>query len=96
MVTGFDIDFIYEKWLEIVASSKLNQLAEVTNEEVGKALRKARENLCLSRAQVAGAAGIRTETLKAYENGTRTLPFDVFYKLIQFLSLNIGIIRIDD
>ena len=49
LVTGFDINFIYEKWLEIMANSKLNQLAEITNEEVGKALRKAREDLCLFR-----------------------------------------------
>ena len=91
LVTGFDISFIYERWLEIVANSKLNQLAEITNEEVGKALKKAREDLCLSRAQVAGVIGIRPETLKAYEKGERTLPFDVFYKLIQFLSFRIDI-----
>lgn len=95
LVTGFDINFSYEKWLEIVANSKLNQLAEITNEEVGKALRKARETLCLSRAQVAGVVGISAETLKSYENGKRTLPFDVFYKLIQFLSFRIGILEIN-
>ena len=96
LVTGFDINFTYEKWLEIVANSKLNQLAEITNEEVGKALKKAREDLCLSRVRVAGVVGINVETLKAYENGKRTLPFDVFYKLIQFMVLNVGVIRIDD
>lgn len=96
LVTGFDIDFNYEKWLEIVANSKLNQLAEITNEEVGRALRKSRETLCLSRAQVAGVTGISTDTLKAYENGKRTLPFDVFYKLIQFLSFKIGILDINN
>ena len=31
LITGFDINFIYEKWLEIVANSKLNQLVEITN-----------------------------------------------------------------
>ena len=96
LVTGFDISFIYERWLEIVANSKLNQLAEITNEEVGKALKKAREDLCLSRAQVAGVIGISSDTLKAYENGKRTLPFDMFYKLIQFLSLKVEIIKIVD
>lgn len=35
LVIGFDINFIHEKWLEIVAGSKLNQLVEITNEEVG-------------------------------------------------------------
>ena len=96
LVTGFEINFIYEKWLEIVANSKLNQLAEITNEEVDKALKKAREDFCLSRAQVAGVIGVSTETLKSYENGERTLPFDVFYKLVQFLYLNIGIIKMTD
>ena len=95
LVTGFDIKFMYEKWLEIVANSKLNQLAEITNEEVGKALRKARETLCLSRAQVAGVIGVSAETFKAYENGKRTLPFDVFYKLIQFLSFRVGILEVN-
>ena len=64
LVTGFDINFIYEKWLEIVANSKLNQLAEITNEEVGKAIAQARKHLCLSRAQVAGVIGISADTLK--------------------------------
>ena len=95
LVTGFDIDFIYEKWLEIVASSRLNQLAEITNVEVGKAIIQARKCLCLSRAQVAGVTGISADTLKAYENGKRTLPFDVFYKLIQIFTLDIGIIKTD-
>lgn len=96
LVTGFDIDFIYEKWLKIVASSRLNQLAEITNLEVGKAIVQARKHLCLSRAQVAGVTGISADTLKAYENGERTLPFNVFYKLIQFLSLKVGILVVDD
>ena len=39
---------------------------------------------------MAGVIGVGTETLKAYENGKRTLPFDVFYKLIQFLKLRIS------
>ena len=75
MLTGFDVSFIYEKWLEIVANSKLNQLAEITNKEVGKAIKKARDVLCLSRVQVAGVVGIRSETIKAYENGKKDLTF---------------------
>lgn len=93
LVTGFDISFIYEKWLEIVANSKLNQLVEITNEEVGKSLKKAREDLCLSRVQVAGVVGIRPETLKAYENGKRTLSFDIYYKLIQVFDFSIDILK---
>lgn len=40
LLNDFEIDFIHEKWLGLVANNKLNQLAEITNEEVGKALRK--------------------------------------------------------
>ena len=52
--------------------------------------------LCLLRAQVSGVIGIGDETLKAYEDGKRTLPFNVFYKLIQFLSIKVGILVVDD
>ena len=40
LVTGFDIRFMYEKWLKIVINSKLNQLEEITNEEAGNHLKK--------------------------------------------------------
>lgn len=63
---------------------------------MGKALRKAREDLCLPRAQVARVIGVSAETLKAYENGKRILPFDVFYKSIHFLSFRIGTLEISD
>ena len=96
LLTGFDVRFIYEKWLEIVGNSRLNQLEEITNEEVGKVLKEQRELLCLSRAQVAGVIGISTETLKAYENGTRTLPFDIYYKLVQFMKISVGVLRVEN
>lgn len=96
LLTGFDIHFIYEKWLEIVGDSRLNKLEEITNEEVGKVLKEQRELLCLSRLQVAGVVGISTETLKAYENGTRTLPFGIYYKLVQFMNISIGALKVED
>ena len=96
LVTGYDVRFIYEKWLEIVGNSRLNQLYEITNEEVGKVLKEQRELLCLSRVQVAGVIGVSPETLKAYENGTRTLPFDIYYKLVQFMNISVGVLKVED
>lgn len=79
----------YEKWrLGIVNSDKYSP-KEISNEEVGKAITEAREFRCLSRTQVAGILGISYNTLKMYETGKRTLPFDVYYKLIQFLDIKI-------
>lgn len=96
LLNGFEIHDLYEKWLEIVGNSRLNQLEEITNEEVGKVLKEQRELLCLSRVQVAGVVGISPETLKAYESGIRTLPFDIYYKLVQFMRLSIGVLKVED
>lgn len=76
--------------------TKLNQLEEITNEEVGAAIKKAREYKCRSRKEVAELIGISQDTLKAYETGKRTLPFDVCYKLIQLYEFDIGIIKMSD
>ena len=46
----------------------------------------------INRAQLAGALGIGVDTLKHYEEGRRNLPFEVYYKLVQILKLDIGII----
>lgn len=85
---------MYEKWLEIVGNFKLNHLEEIANEEVGAAIRKAREYKCRIRKEAAELIGIGQDTLKAYETVKRTLPFDVYYKLIQLFDLNIGIMKV--
>lgn len=91
---GSDIDFINEKWFELVASSKLNQLQEITAEEVGEAIKQARLNRDINRKQLSGILGISQDTLKFYEEGKRMIPFDVYYKLIQVFELDIGILQI--
>ena len=91
--TGKDIDFMFERWLEVVANFKFNSLKEIANKEVGEAIKKAREFRCMNRAQVAGALGIGQDTLKCYEEGSRTLPFPIYYKLIQLFEFDIGIIK---
>ena len=78
---------LYRRWLEIIGEHAANQLKEITNKEVGAAILEARKNKFLSRKQVADIIGINQETLKAYEKGTRALPFSVYYKLIQFIKL---------
>lgn len=93
LLNGFEINELYEKWLEMVGNTRLNKLEEITNEEVGKLLKDQREIMCLSRVQVAGVIGISPETLEAHENGERTLPFDIYYKLVQFMRLSIGVWR---
>lgn len=83
---------MYERWQEVVANFKLNFLKEITNKEVGAAIKKARETRCINRAQLVGVLGIGVDTLKCYEEGRRKLLFEVYYKLVQILKLDIGII----
>ena len=91
---GIDLDFMFNRWLEVVGDFKLNRLEEISNEEVGAAIKKAREHRCMNRAQVAGVIGIGADTLKCYEEGRRTLPFNIYYKLIQLFEFDIGIMKI--
>lgn len=92
--TGKDIDRIYERWLEVVADFKLNRLENITNKVVGEAIKRARLFKCMNRAQVAEVIGIKADTLRFYEEGKRTLPFNVYYKLIQVFNFSIGNMKI--
>lgn len=91
-LTKNDCKYMYERWLEVVASFRLNQLEEITNKEVGAAIKAARKFRCMNRAQLSGVLGIGQDTLKCYEEGRRTIPFDVYYKLMQIFDLDIGIL----
>ena len=62
-------------------------LLEIHNSEVGDAIKAARELRCFTRQQVAEILEISPNTLKMYELGQRTLPFDIYYKMIQFLEI---------
>lgn len=78
---------MYLNWQHIIFVKGNGKLIEITNKEVGKVIKEARKFAHKSRKEVADIIGINQNTLKAYENGIRTLPFDVFYKLNQFLDL---------
>ena len=57
---GFDVDFIYQRWLEVVASFKFNSLKEITNKEVGATINRARKDRNMNLAQVAGILKTKT------------------------------------
>jgi DNA-binding transcriptional regulator YiaG len=86
-----NVDFasIYKRWEEIVIASGHASVIEITPEEVGTAIKEAREFRCFTRKRVAEIIDISVNTLKMYEYGKRTLPFDIYYKLKQFLDLKI-------
>jgi DNA-binding XRE family transcriptional regulator len=80
---------IYDKWHFFMFVINKGFLKEISNEQVGKAIVEARTEACYNRRQLAEILGISYNALRLYEEGKRTLPFDVFYKMSQFLELKI-------
>ena len=89
LLDGFEINEIYQTWLLAIANGSMNNLEEVSAVEFGKLLYSKRNERRYSRKELADIIGISQESMKAYENGTRTMPLDVYYKLKQLLDLKI-------
>jgi DNA-binding XRE family transcriptional regulator len=90
-ITVDEIHQLIDIWSNLFFKEYRFGLIEITNEQVGDALRKAREHLCMTKAEVAGIIGISQNTYKCYEDGRRTLPFDIYFKLQQFLKIEFEI-----
>ena len=83
------LDDLYAKWEKIVIGAGYNFAVGIDDTTIGNAIKTARELQCLSRKTVAKILEINPETLKNYESGRRSLPFIVYYKLIQFLDIRL-------
>ncbi len=84
-----DVKNLIDRWLTTVANQPLNCLKEISKNEVGLAISSARKEAGYSRRVMVSLLNVNPETLKAYEQGTRTLPLDVYYKIIQLLELDL-------
>lgn len=83
------LNSIYDKWHFFMFVVGKGFLEDLSNEEVGKAIVKAREDACYNRRQLADILGISYNALRLYEGGKRTLPLDVFYKMSQCLDIKL-------
>ena len=79
---------IYDKWHFFMFVINKGFLEEISNEQVGKAIVEARKEACYNRRQLAEILGISYNAMRLYEEGKRTVPFDVFYKMAQCIELN--------
>ena len=85
-----DVKELINRWLTTVANQPLNCLKEISKNEVGLAISSARKEAGYSRRVMASLLNVNPETLKAYEKGTRTLPFDIYFKLKQIINVSFG------
>ena len=78
---------IYDKWHFFMFVINKGFLKEISNEQFGKAIVEARTEACYNRRQLAEILGISYNALRLYEEGKRTLPFGIFFKMVQFIDL---------
>lgn len=80
---------IYDLWVNIVFRNQKFELKSISKKEIGIAILNARSLCCMSRKQVAEILEISEETYRSYEIGERKLPFEIYYKLKQFLEIEL-------
>ena len=68
---------LYKRWEDIIIGSGHVSAVDIKLEEVGVAIKEAREFSCRTRKQVVEIIDISPNTLKMYEFGKRIVPFNV-------------------
>lgn len=84
-----DENAMYLKWRKVMFEEKTAMIRSISKEEVGIAIKEARLKACKQLLETAQIVGISANTLRAYESGKRMLPFDIYYKLNQFLDIKL-------
>lgn len=77
---------LIEKWMEFECPNKQSRLKRVTNEEIGREIREARRMQGIGRREMAELLGISENTYKCYEDGSRSIPYKLFYMLEQIIT----------
>ena len=85
-----DIHSLYKIWIHIIFEIPgMPSIKKITNKEVGFAIKEARQIARKSRKATAEILNISVESLKAYEEGKRKIPFILFNELSQIFEINI-------
>ena len=79
---------INDNWEEIVLKTGNHNLKEIDIKLLGIELQELRELNCLYRVEVARHLNISENTLRSYEEGTRTIRIDTFYELMQLYDVD--------
>ena len=84
-----DFNYLYKRREDIIIGSGHVSVVDIAPEEIGIAIKEAREFSCRTRKQVAKIICICPNKLKIYEFGIRMLPFVVYFKLKHFFKIDI-------
>ena len=66
---------LIKEWMKYECPNGLSRIKRNSNEEIGNAIREAREFACIGRKEMAELIGISENTYKCYEEGRRSVPF---------------------
>jgi len=78
---------LVEEWLKFECPNGMSRLKRITNEEIGKSIKQAREFSCIGRKEMAELLGISENTYKCYEEGSRSIPYRIVLMIKQIINI---------
>jgi len=79
-------DELIQEWMKFECPEGMSRLKRITNEEIGLAIKEAREFACIGRKEIAELIGINENTYKCYEEGRRSVPYRIMFLLNQIFN----------
>ena len=79
---------IIENWNFVVLSNDRFKVKELNNKNFSEFIKSKREYAGLNRAEAARYLGISSSTLKSYEDGYRSMPINIWFKMCQLYEIN--------
>ena len=71
--------------MEFECLNNQSRLKRITNEEIWKQIKEARRIQGIGRKEMAQLLGISENTYKCYEDGSRSVPYKIYYLISQAL-----------
>lgn len=78
---------LINKWMKFECPNNQSRIKRISNEEIGREIQEARRIQSIGRKEMAELLGISENTYKCYENGSRSIPYKIYYMLEQLISI---------
>ena len=78
---------LINKWMKFECPNNQSRIKRISNEEIGREIQEARRIQGIGRKEMAELLGISENTYKCYENGSRSIPYIIYYMLEQIISI---------
>lgn len=69
------------EWMKYECPNGESSLKRISNEDIGMAIKEAREPSCIGRKEISELIGISESTYKCYEEGRRSVPYKIIFMI---------------